>query len=268
MAAAIEFRALGPVTLTDADGREATGLLAQSRRLALFAYLAAATPRGLQRRDVVLALFWPELDQEHARAALRQALRVIRGALGAVVVSRGDDEIGLDFDKVSCDIVAFERALGAGRLDEALALYRGDLLAGFFISGAPEFERWLDQERARLRAAAATGARRRAEELESAGDLAEAATAFRRALELAPHDEQLVRRTLELLDRLGDRAGAAQLDDEVQRPPDADLSGEPAPATQTHTDAPRARQAAGAPIPRGETVSPSATPPPPSPSLP
>jgi serine/threonine-protein kinase len=267
LGAAFEFRTLGPVTLTDAGGREATGLLAQPRRLALLAYLAAATPRGLQRRDLVLALFWPELDQEHARAALRQALRVIRGALGAVVVTRGDEEIGLDFDKVSCDIVAFERALAAGQLDEALALYRGDLLAGFFISGAPEFERWLDQERARLRAAAATGARRRAEELESAGHLAVAAAAFRRSLELAPHDEQLVRRTLELLDRLGDRAGAAQLYDEFERRLNADLSVEPAPETKAQMDAVRARQAAGAPIPHGETASRSATTPPP-PSLP
>src|SRR6266545_5380956 len=128
MVAALQFRLLGPVTLADAEGREAHALLAQPRRLALLAFLAAASPRGLQRRDVILTLFWPELDQEHARAALRQALRVIRGALGAVVVSRGDDEVGLDFDKVSCDIVAFERALTAGRMDDALALYRGDLL--------------------------------------------------------------------------------------------------------------------------------------------
>src|SRR2546428_3334174 len=37
-------------------------------------------------------------DQEHARAALRQSLHVLRTALGAdTLVSRGDEEIGLDF---------------------------------------------------------------------------------------------------------------------------------------------------------------------------
>src|SRR6266508_3577743 len=99
MAAAIALQTLGPVRLTDADGHEAHGLLAQPRRLALLAYLAVAAPRGLQRRDVILTVFWPELDQPHARAALRQALRVIRASLGDVVASRGDDEIGLDFER-------------------------------------------------------------------------------------------------------------------------------------------------------------------------
>src|SRR2546426_954328 len=67
----IEFRVLGTLHLTDAEGREVTSLLTRPRRLALLAYLAAATPRGLHRRDTLLALFWPELDQEHARAAQR-----------------------------------------------------------------------------------------------------------------------------------------------------------------------------------------------------
>ena len=89
-------------------------LLAQPRRLALVAYLAVATPRGLHRRDAILTLFWPELDQQHARAALRQALRVIRGSLGAVLTSRGDDEIGLDFERFQCDADAFDRAIEAG----------------------------------------------------------------------------------------------------------------------------------------------------------
>ena len=104
MAAAIAFQTLGPVGLADAAGRELHALLAQPRRLALLAYLAVAAPRGLHRRDAILTLFWPELDQQHARAALRQALRVIRGSLGAVLTSRGDDEIVagmLDADIVS-----------------------------------------------------------------------------------------------------------------------------------------------------------------------
>jgi len=135
-------------------------LLGQPRRLALLAYLAAATPLGFHRRDSLLALFWPELDQEHARAALRQALHVVRDALGAgAVTSRGDEEIGLDYDQVSCDVVAFERAVDREQFREALDLYRGDLLEGFFISDAPEFERWLETERTRLREAAGRAAR-------------------------------------------------------------------------------------------------------------
>src|SRR3989441_67610 len=157
----IELRMLGRLSLTGDDGLEVRGLLGQPRRLALLAYLAAASPQGFHRRDTLLALFWPELDQEHARAALRQALHVVRDALGGdAVTSRGDEEIGLDFAQVSCDVAAFERTLRIGQLEEALDLYRGALLEGFFISDAPEFERWLETERARLQQAAAGGASR------------------------------------------------------------------------------------------------------------
>src|SRR3989442_11553219 len=78
----VEFLLLGTVNLTSEDGREARSLIGQPRRLALLAYLAAATPRGIQRRDRLLTLFWPELDQGRARAALRQALHVLREELG------------------------------------------------------------------------------------------------------------------------------------------------------------------------------------------
>src|SRR2546427_9110540 len=112
----IELRLLGRLSLTSAAGRDVRALLGQPRRLALLAYLAAATPPGFHRRDSLLALFWPELDQEHARAALRQALHVVRDGLGAdAVASRGDEEIGLDVDPVSWDVAAFRRAVEQAR---------------------------------------------------------------------------------------------------------------------------------------------------------
>src|SRR2546428_363701 len=155
----VEFRLLGTVNLTSGEGREGRSLLSQPRRLALLPYLAAGMPRGIQRRDQLLTLFWPELDQGHARAALRQALHVLREELGPhVLVCRGDEEVGLDFDVVRCDVAEFECAVAAGRLTEALDLYRGELLEGFFISGAPEFERWQHDERRRLRETASRAA--------------------------------------------------------------------------------------------------------------
>src|SRR5712692_5894467 len=186
----IEFRLLGTLHLTDAEGREVNSLLTRSRRLALLAYLAAAAPRGLHRRDTLLALFWPELDQEHARAALRQALHVVRDALGDdVVVTRGDEEVGLDFDRLWCDVAAFDDAVATGRLGEAFAYYQGHLLEGFFISGAAEFERWLESERARLRQTASRSAHALVEQCEAAGDLPAALEWARRAAQLAPHEE-------------------------------------------------------------------------------
>jgi DNA-binding SARP family transcriptional activator len=69
--------------------------MAQPKRLALLAYLAAASPYGFHRRDTLLALFWPETDQGHARTALRKALHFFRHELApAAILSRGDEEIG------------------------------------------------------------------------------------------------------------------------------------------------------------------------------
>ena len=147
----LEVRVLGPPRIS-ANGRTPDALVRQSKRMALLVYLAAARPRGAHRRDKLLALFWPESDERHARAALNQALYVLRSRLGGrVLETRGDDEVALDPRSVWCDAAAFDAALDEGRAGDALALRRGDFLDGFFIRGAPEFERWIDEERSRLR---------------------------------------------------------------------------------------------------------------------
>lgn len=205
----IELRLLGPIGLTDAKGRELRGLLGQPRRLALLAYLGAATPRGMHRRDALACLFWPELDQAHARAALRQAVYVLRTEIGAdAVLSRGDEDVGLAFDLIGCDVAAFDDAIAAGHFDEALEWYRGDLLEGFFISGAPEFEEWLERERGRLRADAVRLTEVMTDRGDADGDLLSAVRWARQRTRLAPHDESAARRLMSLLDRAGDRAGA------------------------------------------------------------
>ncbi len=248
MAASIVFQTLGPVSLTNAEGREVHALLAQPRRLALLAYLALTAARGLHRRDAIVTLFWPELDQQHARAALRQALRVIRGSLGAVITSRGDDEIGLDFEHFQCDADAFDQAIAGGRWDEALELYRGELLEGFFISGAPEFERWLDAERARLQSAAVGGARALVERATEVGDVAAAAQWAERGLRLAPLDEALMQQLIGILDRRGDRAGAVQAYEDYSRRLAQELEVRPSPETQALLAAVREREVVAAPI--------------------
>ena len=69
------------------DGADVRSVLTQQKRLALLTYLATATPRGFHSRDTLLNLFWPELDQERARNALRQSLHYLRRALGEDAVA-------------------------------------------------------------------------------------------------------------------------------------------------------------------------------------
>ena len=205
----IELRTLGAVDLRGPDGRELRTVLAQPKRVALLVYLAVARPHGFQRRDVLLALFWPELDQQRARGALRKAVHVVRRGLGPdTLVGRGDEEVGLADAVLRCDAVAFEQAVAEQRFGDALELYGGDFLEGFFISGAPEFERWVDRERSRLREQAASAAWALAERAALAEQDVFVVKWARRALSFTPTDEGALRRLITLFYRMGDRAAA------------------------------------------------------------
>ena len=205
----IELRALGALELRQSAGPELHSVLTQPRRIALLCYLTLAAPRGFQRRDRLLTLFWPEHDAERARAALRQAVYFLRRSLiEAALVGRGDDELAVAKEHLWCDVVAFEEAIAQKRLQDAVKLYRGDLLAGFHVADAPGFEEWMEQERTRLRDLAAQAAATWTHEAQAAGHTEEALVAARRALELDPYDEPALRRLLQLLLDAGDRAGA------------------------------------------------------------
>jgi DNA-binding SARP family transcriptional activator len=207
----IRLRTLGGVDLLDSEGHELRALLAQPKRLALLAYLALATPRGFHRRDTLLALLWPEHDSEHARNSLSQSIHVLRRHLGQeVIVSRNGDAIGLNWQDVWCDAVAFEEAIDACRFPEALELYRGELLEGFHIANAPEFERWLDGERARLAGRCAKAAEVLAEQREDAGDFAGAVPLWRRIATRDPYSSRAALRLMRVLASAGDPAAAVQ----------------------------------------------------------
>ena len=138
----IRFSLLGTLDVQGSDGRQILSVLAQPKRIALLAYLAAGREEYV-RRDTLLGVFWPSFDEEHARHALRQALYVLRRGLGPnVVIARGDEELGVDAERLWCDVATFEAAVKEDRPGEALDIYKGDLLDGFFLSDAPEFEKW------------------------------------------------------------------------------------------------------------------------------
>jgi DNA-binding SARP family transcriptional activator/tRNA A-37 threonylcarbamoyl transferase component Bud32/TolB-like protein len=229
----IEFRTLGMAHLEGAEGDELRSILSRPKLLALLSYLAASTPRGFHRRDTLLALFWEELDQERARKALRQSLYYLRQSLGeGVIVGRGEDEVGVDGKRLLCDAAAFEEALDRGDREAALTLYKGEFLQGFFVADAREFERWLDERRTALRQRAATAAWELANQGVEDANPTVAARWGRRAVNLAPHDERLLRRAIKLLDRVGDRAGAVREYEAFARRLRDELELEPAPETQ------------------------------------
>ncbi len=238
----IRLQTLGVLDLRSADGAELRAVLAQPKRLALLIYLAAGAPHGFHRRDTILALFWPERDLESARASLSRAVYFLRHELGAgILLSRGDEEIGLDHERFWCDAAAFDDAVRGGKHHDAIDLYRGDLLPGFFVSDAAGFEGWLETQRTRLRESASGAAWQLANEHEAAGDFAAAAQWARRGVELAPFREAAFRRLLALLDRTGDRAGAAHAYEKFAVDIARELDIAPSPETRTLIDAIRTR---------------------------
>ena len=247
----LELHTLGALDLRGPDDADCRAVLQQPKRLGLLAYLAASAPRRFHRRDSLLALFWPDLDQEHARAALRRSLYFIRGALGAEVIEgRGDDEVGVPETALWCDASAFDAAIAAGNAAGALELYRGDLLEGFYVAGAPDYQDWLDRERTRLRDAAARAAWSLADASEREGQLADAARWARRGAELTPDDEGALRRVVGLLDRAGDRAAALRAYDDFAKRLATEYELEPSGETRSLVEAIRARPESAPAAPR------------------
>ncbi|MEE8446349.1 MAG: tetratricopeptide repeat protein [Gemmatimonadota bacterium] len=239
----IRFYTLGSLALKGHDGRQLRSVLAQPKRVALLAYLAACGERETHRRDTLLGVFWPEMDEARARRALNQALYVLRRAVGpSVFVTTGDEELCLDPGELWCDSAAFMEAVEAGRSEDALEHYRGDLLEGFFISDAPEFEKWLDAERAKLRRLAAQAAWTLADAEESAGREDAAAEWARRAAGYSLENEGVLRRLISLLDRVGDRAAAVRAYEEFAARLRHELGVDPSPESQQLITAIRARE--------------------------
>ncbi|MGH7475492.1 MAG: AfsR/SARP family transcriptional regulator [Longimicrobiales bacterium] len=234
----LDLRAFG--TLDARTGRSPlTSILAQPKRAALLAYLVLCRPRGFHRRDTLLAVFWPELDEPRARNALSQALSFLRRELAEdLLVTRGSEEIGIDHARVHCDVVLFEEAVAAGRWSDALDVYGGALLAGFHVSDSA-FDAWLDDERQRLNSMAMEAAWSLAHSKVADGALPEAERVAERALRLAPTSERSAREFIQRLAAAGERAAALRFYERFAALLVDELEVEPGPETRALIDAVR-----------------------------
>jgi len=204
----LEFRTFGTIDLRGPDGRGVESVLLHAKRTALLAYLCASHPQQLHRRATIIALLWPEADEAHARGTLRQELLQLRRTLGpGVILGEGEEAIGVYQERLWSDVWAFEEALKAERLAEALDLWKGEFLPGLLVEGG-DFQRWLDGKRDRLARDAKHAAAQLVEEAEAAGDLPRAVAAAWRLTDLTPFDETAWRTLIGLLEHSGDRAGA------------------------------------------------------------
>jgi DNA-binding SARP family transcriptional activator len=215
------LRLLGPPSLEGPHGPVA-GRVTQERKLAVLAVLARAEGRTLTR-DYVAAMFWPESDQARARHNVADAVWVTRSALGENAVLSQGNRLTLNPEVVATDVEALEEALREGDLHRAAGLYTGRFMGGFHISGAAEFEHWLDRERSRLLAAHTARLETLVREAVGAGDTTEAVSWAMRLAEADPLNSRLAVLCMDVLAASGDSAGAIRegvrhvrlLDDEL-----------------------------------------------------
>jgi len=166
----------------------------------LLAYLAFYADRAHSREELV-AMLWPEADEEAGRMSLRTALSSLRrqleppGTPPGSVLQANRTSVQLNPTAVVTDVGEFQAARQAAeraskapdratQLERAVALYRGDLLPGLY-------DEWIFVERQHLKDAYVSALRRLRALWEQEGDLDRALMYARRAVAALPFREEV-----------------------------------------------------------------------------
>jgi DNA-binding SARP family transcriptional activator len=191
------------------DAVPSSPLLPPGRPFALLCLLALE-PNGVSRDDLITCL-WPDSPPERARASVRQALHVVRKAVGSENVVEADGRLTLAPGTLTTDLDTLHAALSAGDLDRAHGLWQGGPFARFSLADAPAFNDWADQVRSRWERKLGDALSARAAAARASGEDEEALAWLGRALDVRPFDERAHAERIELLLGLGllDEAEAA-----------------------------------------------------------
>jgi len=179
-------------------------------------------------RGELAALFWPDRSEAVARGNLRPLLWRLANEPFAVGLERERTRVRWP---VRTDHESFLEACRAEKWREAWEL-RGDLLAGVRLPASPEFDTWLEMERATVQSALRAAGLRTVDEATRSGDLDVAADVLRDLYRSDPFDEVVLRALMEALDRRGARTEALSVLAKFERLCREELDGEPEPATR------------------------------------
>src|SRR5687767_2369058 len=164
----LRLSTLGGLRL-DRDEAPVTGPAARRRPLAILAVIASAGSRGITR-DRLIGVLWPDSSEEQARHVLSQSLYALRKDLGQDDLLLNGGTLRLNPAVITSDVGDFAEALEAGELERAVEAYRGPFVDGFYLAGNSGFERWAEEERARLAAQYARAAEAAASAAGESGD--------------------------------------------------------------------------------------------------
>jgi DNA-binding SARP family transcriptional activator len=198
---------LGPLAIESDDGR--LGKVPKKAR-ALIAFLAAQGGQPVSRERLA-DLLWPYQGSEQARHSLRNCLLELRktlrpGAAAHLVADFANCRV----HEVNVDIADFERlsqSQSRSELQAAADLYRGEVLADFYIASEP-FQEWLATERDRTLRMVCDVLHRLTVQQITAGDHYAAIRSGRRLVSLDPLSEFGQRALMRAYARAGRRGEA------------------------------------------------------------
>lgn len=146
MTKVLKLSLLGPLQLT-LDNKPLRSLVS-AKAQALLCYLAV---NGRSHsRHALAGLLWGDLPEADARRNLRGVLMKLREDVAPYLHITHQT---MAFNANSphwFDVTLFQQHLADGsieRLQQAIALYRGDFLEAFFVRDAPDFEAWVERQR-------------------------------------------------------------------------------------------------------------------------
>jgi DNA-binding SARP family transcriptional activator len=199
------------------------------RSLGLLALVAAAGKKGISRERVI-GILWAETGEEQARHTLSQTLYNLRREAGRDLIV-GATHLQLE-PSVSSDIGDLRAAALRADLETVADLYTGTFLDGFYLPGAPEFERWVEEERESLELEARRALERLARLADEAGKPAESVRWWQRLAELDPLSARYAAGHMRSLAAVGDRSGALARAKSYREMVHRELGAEPDPAIQ------------------------------------
>ena len=222
----LEITTLGGLEIR-VEGEPVTGFY--SRKVeALLVYLVS-TGRP-QSRDVLADLLWDDVTQSRAMGNLRVVLHNLREKLGPYVeITRTTVAMNPD-NSTLFDAAELESGLASSSVEQiadALNLYEGDFLAGFYVRDCPRFEEWQLVEQERLRGAVMGALDGLVDHYLERGAHDLALENARRLLELDPLLEQAHRQVMRCLAYLGQRSAALAHYEVCRRILDEELGVEP-----------------------------------------
>ncbi len=241
MPATHKVNLLGPFTVSATDGTEA--VLPKKAR-ALLAFLVVNRGRRLQR-DELATLLWSNTGSEQARQSLRQCVSVMRRIVDPSVINdldaRSDTLTFRPASTIVSDVAALERLRSSTELQDleaAVALFRGEFLAGLNLAAEP-FQEWMDTERRCFAAIRTDLLTTLAGRHASAGDLAGAIRTAKQLTAVDPCCEESSRMLMQYLAAGGRRPLALMEYTRIERVLRAELELAPDLATRAIADSVR-----------------------------